>query len=83
MDARWMHGVYRMEMCVKESGLRIRVETQLREDFLRACQSDDLTAAQVLRAFMRSYVDRRRHGEQPDLFQDALGSKNVGLDGLR
>lgn len=73
-----------MEIRVKESGLRIRVETQLREDFLRACKKDDLTAAQVLRAFMRSYVDRQRHGEQPDLFQDALGSKKiVGLEGLR
>ncbi|WP_374496603.1 plasmid-related protein [Vogesella indigofera] len=60
---------------MKDSGLRIRVEAQLREDFLRACQKDDLTAAQVLRAFMRSYVDRQRHGEQPDLFQDALSSK--------
>jgi hypothetical protein len=73
-----------MEVRVKESGLRIRVETQLREDFLRACKKDDLTAAQVLRAFMRSYVDRQRHGEQPDLFQDALGSKKiVGLEGFR
>lgn len=53
---------------MKESGLRIRVENQLREEFLRACKKDDLTAAQVLRAFMRSYVDRQRHGEQSDLF---------------
>ena len=54
---------------MKESGLRIRVENDLREAFLTTCKSEDLTAAQVLRAFMRSYVEHRGGGLQPDLFQ--------------
>lgn len=68
---------------MKESGLRIRVETQLREDFLCACKKEDLTAAQVLRAFMRAYVDHQRQGAQPDLFQGVLGSKKFGLEGRK
>ena len=55
---------------VKESGLRIRVENDLREAFLTTCKREDLTAAQVLRAFMRSYVEQKAGGVQPDLFQD-------------
>lgn len=57
---------------MKESGLRIRVETHLREDFLHACRKEDLTAAQVLRAFMRSYVEKQRQGEQAELFDAAV-----------
>lgn len=55
---------------MKESGLRIRVESQLREDFLRVCKQEDLTAAQVLRAFMRTYIERRMRGQQVDLFSE-------------
>lgn len=53
---------------MKESGLRIRVENDLREAFLTTCKDEDKTAAQVLRAFMRSYVDQRG-GLQSDLFR--------------
>lgn len=66
-----MHSGCRMGTHMKESGLRIRVENQLREDFLSACKKDDLTAAQVIRAFMRSYIDRQRNGEQSELFRGA------------
>jgi acyl-coenzyme A thioesterase PaaI-like protein len=55
---------------VKESGLRIRVDSQLRVDFLRACKKDDLTAAQVLRAFMRMYLERQQRGQQTELFSE-------------
>jgi hypothetical protein len=55
---------------VKESGLRIRVENDLREAFLTTCKREDLTAAQVLRAFMRSYVELKAGGVQPDLFKE-------------
>lgn len=54
---------------MKEAGLRIRLESRLRDDFVAACRNDDLTAAQVIRAFMRSYVEKRNAGEQPDLFE--------------
>jgi len=53
---------------MKDVGLRIRVQRELREQFVRACQAEDKPAAQVLREFMRAYV--ARHGlskaESPD-----------------
>ena len=45
-----------------EAGLRIRVDDALRRDFISTCKSQDTTAAQVLRAFMRSYVEQ--HGSK-------------------
>jgi len=62
---------------MKESGLRIRVDNQLREDFLVACKSEDLTAAQVLRAFMRSYIEQHFRGKQPDLFSGTPSSSTI------
>ena len=41
---------------VKDSGFRIRVQRDLREQFLEACRAQDVPAAQVLREFMREYV---------------------------
>ncbi|RYD90665.1 MAG: hypothetical protein EOP50_15600 [Sphingobacteriales bacterium] len=55
----------------ESTGLRIRVDDALREDFLRTCKAQDFTAAQVLRGFMRNYVEQ--HGDkvrQPDLFKE-------------
>jgi len=40
----------------KDSGLRIRVERELREKFLALCREQDRPAAQVLREFMRDYL---------------------------
>lgn len=44
---------------MKDVGLRIRIDRDLREQFLRACQADDKPAAQVIREFMREYVRQR------------------------
>lgn len=41
---------------MKDSGLRIRVQRDLRERFVAVCQAQDKPAAQVLREFMRLYV---------------------------
>ena len=41
---------------MKDVGLRIRVQRELREQFLEACRAEDKPAAQVLREFMREYV---------------------------
>lgn len=43
---------------IKDSGLRIRVERDLRDRFLQVCRAQDKPAAQVIREFMRTYVDR-------------------------
>jgi predicted DNA-binding protein len=41
---------------MKDSGLRIRIERELREKFLATCRKQDRPAAQVIREFMRAYV---------------------------
>ena len=43
-------------MGVKDTGVRIRVEKRLRDEFLETCRRQDKPAAQVLREFMRDYV---------------------------
>ena len=43
---------------MKDSGLRIRVQRDLRDRFLEICRAKDKPAAQVIREFMRDYVDR-------------------------
>lgn len=45
-----------------EAGLRIRVDDTLRRDFIATCKANDTTAAQVLRAYMRSYLET--HGAE-------------------
>lgn len=45
-------------MPVKDAGLRIRVDRNLRDAFLEVCRAQDKPAAQVLREFMRQYVVR-------------------------
>jgi hypothetical protein len=49
----------------KDSGLRIRVQRDLRDDFLNACRAEDKPAAQVIREFMRRYVDSYRQAASP------------------
>jgi hypothetical protein len=44
-------------MKTKDAGLRIRIDRELREAFLAACRGKDKPAAQVLREFMRNYVN--------------------------
>ena len=46
-------------MATKDVGLRIRVERNLRDDFVEVCRAQDKPAAQVLREFMRAYVARQ------------------------
>lgn len=41
----------------KDSGLRIRVQRDLRDRFLEVCRAQDKPAAQVIREFMREYVE--------------------------
>ena len=44
----------------KDSGLRIRVQRDLRDSFLEVCRAQDKPAAQVIREFMRDYVSTHR-----------------------
>ena len=45
---------------MKDVGLRIRLEPELRDDFIKICHNNHMPAAQVLREFMRSYVQTNR-----------------------
>ena len=45
---------------MKDVGLRIRVQRELRQSFLEACRAEDKPAAQVIREFMRDYVRERQ-----------------------
>lgn len=51
------HAVHPKESAMSEAGFRIRVDDELRRDFIETCKSEDLTASQVLRAYMRSYIE--------------------------
>lgn len=46
---------------MKDVGLRIRVQRELRDQFIEACRAEDKVAAQVLREFMRDYVATVHH----------------------
>ncbi len=59
---------YTHGMTTKDKGFRIRVDQELREEFLAACHADDKPASQVLREFMRAYVREHRASAQMDLF---------------
>jgi hypothetical protein len=48
----------------KNSSFTFLVEADLRSTFVKVAQSQDQTAAQVLRALMRDYISRQA---QPDL----------------
>ncbi|KZE31450.1 plasmid-related protein [Burkholderia multivorans] len=58
-------------MTIKDSGMRIRVEKDLREAFVQACRAQDRHASDVLRDFMRAFTEKQIQG-QADLF---AGSK--------
>ncbi|PZP99156.1 MAG: plasmid-related protein [Variovorax paradoxus] len=61
-------------MQTKDCGMRIRVEKELRDAFVSACRAEERNASDVLREFMRSFTQRRAHG-QTDLF--AQGTKKL------
>ncbi len=44
----------------KDAGMRIRVERELRDEFLKMCREQDRPAAQVIREFMREYIAAKK-----------------------
>lgn len=62
-------------MANKDCGMRIRVEKDLREAFIKACQSQSRHAADVLRDFMRNFSERQQPG-QADLFHPGTSKKS-------
>lgn len=52
----------------KSSALRIRVDPELHREFLDICKGLDVPAAQVLRQYMRKFVDENGEDGQQILF---------------
>jgi hypothetical protein len=50
-------------MSIKDSGMRIRVEKELREAFVQACRAQDRAASDVLRDFMRAFTEKEQRGQ--------------------
>jgi transposase-like protein len=67
--------VYPLDIQMKSAGFRIRVEPDLREAFVDACQAHDQSAAQVLRSFMRQYIEEGGASRQGQLFAAEKSSK--------
>jgi len=57
---------------MKTAGLRIRVEPNLHKGFLNMCKKNEQSASQVLRKFMKQYVEESTQGSQNDLFDKDL-----------
>lgn len=57
-------------MSNKDAGMRIRIERELRDAFIDACQGQGLVAAEVLRDFMRTFATKHS-AEQAVLFASA------------
>jgi hypothetical protein len=62
-----------MVMRTKDAGLRLRVERDLREEFVETCRLEGKAAAQVLREYMREYVARNKSAAQRELFSPEVG----------
>lgn len=58
---------------MKDVGLRIRLEPELREEFIQTCHDKHVPAAQVLREFMRQYVQSNK--EEDDITSKRPASK--------
>lgn len=55
-------------MTIKNVGLRIRVNKELRQAFQDACSAQNRCASEVLRDFMQVFADKSQGGSQADLF---------------
>jgi hypothetical protein len=66
---------------MKDAGMRIRVEPELRDQFVNLCKKNDVPAAQVLRSFMREFIhnnsDRPRKRSNQHLASAKLGVSKI------
>ena len=60
----WIH-IGDTEDGMKDAGMRIRVEQDLRDAFVAACQKMDVPAAQVLREHMKAIVSKVDQSSKP------------------
>lgn len=55
---------------MKDAGLRIRVDRETRAAFVEACRRRDKFASDVIREFMRAFIEEELNGRQADLFKE-------------
>lgn len=74
-----------MPFKTKDAGLRLRVEREIRQEFVEICRAEGRTAAQVLREYMRDYIARKRAAAQGELFSqnDPARNRQFGGCGLQ
>jgi hypothetical protein len=60
---------------MKDAGMRIRVEPELREKFVNLCRDNDVPAAQVLRSFMREFVQNNSDKTRSKVAKQLTSSK--------
>lgn len=61
-------------MAEKSVGFTLMIEPELRKQFVALAKSQDLSAAQVVRAFMRDYLARHADALPPNSGGAANGS---------
>ena len=61
----------------KTSALRIRIDPSLHHQFLEICKKQDIPASQIIRDFMRQYVQMHGGGVQLKLFNVSESFKIV------
>jgi antitoxin component of RelBE/YafQ-DinJ toxin-antitoxin module len=61
---------------MKEAGLHVRIDEDLRKRFVEVCQKQDITASQVLRAFMRKFIEDHYAGRQQELFETMASNQS-------
>lgn len=73
-----------MPFKIKDAGLRLRVEREIRQEFVEVCRGEGKTAAQVLREYIREYIARNRAAAQRELFAEIepRGTPRLGGGGL-
>jgi hypothetical protein len=50
---------------LKNTNFNMRIDPELKAEFAAVTQSDDVSAGQALRNFMRRYISRRRNRDKP------------------
>lgn len=64
-------------MTKKNVTFKIRVNEQLKKEFLDICSEMDVPAAQVVREFMKNHVENDKNLKQQDLFDNVKSSNRT------
>lgn len=64
-------------MAKKNVAFKIRVDEQLKQEFLNICSEMDVPAAQVIRGLMREHIDTHKNTKQQDLFETQITESKI------